>query len=105
MQRNPPGRSSPATPTLELGARGPRGEAGFLLRGALPEVVVWDIENEIVSNRRLQVTKSGWWVASSYFDTILDIVLRFFPSVLVRYPDTGEERIVYAEDPPAQKQG
>ena len=105
MEPNSPKRGFSATPVLELGARGPRGEAGFLLRGALPEVVVWDIENEIVSNRRLQVTKSGWWVASSYFDTILDIVLRFFPSVLVRYPDTGDERVVYADDGASQKQG
>ena len=92
-------------PTVELGARGPRGEAGFLLHGSLPEAVVWDLENEIVSNRRLQIEKEGWWVASSYFDTTLDIVLRFFPSVLVRYPDTGEERVVDAEDAPEKKQG
>ena len=105
MPPNRAGRAFSVTPTLELGARGPRGEAGFLLRGSLPEVVLWDIENEIVSNRRLRVTKVGWWIASSYFDTILDIVLRFFPSVLVRYPDTGDERVVYAEDPPSQKQG
>lgn len=105
MQPNPPKLAFSAMPILELGARGPRGEAGFILRGALPEAVLWDIENEIVSARRMQVTKSGWWVASSYFDTILDIVLRFFPSVLVRYPDTGDERVVHAEDTPSQKQG
>jgi hypothetical protein len=106
MQSKSPRRVFQATsPTLELGARGPRGEAGFLLRGALPEAVTWDIENEVVSNRRLQLGKDRWWVASSYFDTILDIVLRFFPSVLVRYPDTGEERVVHAEDPPASKHG
>lgn len=94
-----------APPRVELGARGPRGEAGFLLRGTLPEAVLWDIENEIVSNRRLRIGKSRWWVASSYFDTTLDIVLRFFPSVLIRYPDTGEERVVHAEDPPPPQQG
>ena len=91
-------RTSRATPTVELGARGPRGEAGFLVRGAVGEALVWDLENEIVSNRRLQLEdQDGWWVASSYFDTTLDIVLRFFPSVLVRYPDTGEEKVVHAD--------
>ena len=92
-------RTSRDTPTVELGARGPRGEAGFLVRGAVGEALVWDLENEIVSNRRLQLEEEeGWWVASSYFDTTLDIVLRFFPSVLVRYPDTGEEKLVHAKE-------
>ena len=90
-------------PVRRLHARGPRGESGFLVRGPFGEALVWDLENEIVSHRRLQLQKDeGWWVASSYFDTALDIVLRFFPSVLVRYPDTGEERVVHAE-PPAAK--
>jgi hypothetical protein len=105
MQRKSSEHFFRVTPTVDLGARGPRGEAGFMLRGDLPEVVLWDIENEIVSNRRLPMGKEGWWVASSYFDTLLDIVLRFFPSVLVRYPDTGEERVVHAEDPPARTHG
>jgi hypothetical protein len=91
-------------PIMELGARGPRGEAGFFLRGVLTEALLWDLENEVVSNRRLQLEGKKWWVASSYFDTILDIVLRAFPSVLVRYPDTGEERVVHAEDPGAKRQ-
>jgi hypothetical protein len=74
------------------------------VRGAVGEALVWDLENEIVSNRRLQLDEEeGWWVASSYFDTTLDIVLRFFPSVLVRYPDTGEEKVVHADPSPARK--
>lgn len=105
MQSNSSKRPTHAVPTLDLGARGPRGEAGFLLTGKLPEGVVWDLENEIVSNRRLHLGRRGWWVASSYFDTALDIVLRFFPSVLVRYPETGEERVVHADSPPARREG
>ena len=105
MQSKSSKRSSRATPTVELGARGPRGESGFLVRGSFGEALVWDLENEIVSHRRLQLQKDdGWWVASSYFDTTLDIVLRFFPSVLVRYPDTGEERVIHADDAPAGKE-
>jgi len=104
MQSKSSKRTSRATPTVELGARGPRGEAGFLVRGALSEALVWDLENEIASHRRLQLDdEDGWWVASSYFDTTLDIVLRFFPSVRVRYPDTGEERVVHADEPAAKK--
>ena len=104
MQSKSSKRTVRATPTVELGARGPRGEAGFLVRGALGEALVWDLENEIVSNRRLQLEhEEGWWVASSYFDTTLDIVLRFFPSILVRYPDTGEERVIHADEAPAKR--
>ena len=104
MQSKSSKRSPRATPTVELGARGPRGESGFLVRGPFGEALVWDLENEIVSNRRLQLQKGeGWWVASSYFDTTLDIVLRFFPSVLVRYPDTGEEKVVHADDFPPRE--
>jgi hypothetical protein len=104
MQRKSSKRPVRTRPTVELGARGPRGEAGFLLHGALPEAVEWDLENEIVSSRRFRLEKEGWWVASSYFDTTLDIALRFFPSVLVRYPE-GEERVVDADDAPEKKQG
>ena len=104
MQSKSSKRATRATPTVELGARGPRGEAGFLVRGVLSEALVWDLENEIVSNRRRRLEdEEGWWVASSYFDTTLDIVLRFFPSVLVRYPDTGEERLVHADDTAAKR--
>ena len=104
MQSRSSKRMSLATPTVELGARGPRGESGFLVRGELSEALVWDLENEIASHRRLQLDDDdGWWVASSYFDTTLDIVLRFFPSVLVRYPDTGEERVVHADEAVAKK--
>lgn len=90
-------KGRPEVPVFELGVRGPRGEAGFLIQAEFPEAVVWDIENEIVSARRAWLSSDeGWWVASSYFDTALDIVLRFFPSVLIRYPETGEERMLEA---------
>ena len=91
-------RRGPAEPpVLELGVRGPRGEAGFLIQAEFPEGLVWDLENEIVSSRRAWLSaEEGWWVASSYFDTALDIVLRFFPSVRIRYPETGEERLLRA---------
>ena len=84
-------------PVVELGVRGPRGEAGFLVQADFPEGLVWDLEHEIVSSRRSWLSaEEGWWIASSYFDTALDIILRFFPSVRVRYPDTGEERLLRA---------
>lgn len=90
-------RNAPEIPVVELGVRGPRGEAGFLIQSSFPEGLVWDLENEIVSARREWLSsQEGWWVASSYFDTAVDIVLRFFPSVRVRYPETGEERTLDA---------
>jgi hypothetical protein len=92
--------SDPEIPVLELGMRGPRGEAGFLLNGPPCEGLLWDLEHEVASSRRLWLSdEEGWWVACSYFDTVLDVVLRFFPSVIVRYPDTGEERVIEAEEP------
>lgn len=90
-------KKTPDSPVFELGVRGPRGEIGFLIQADFPEGLVWDLEHEIVSSRRAWLSADeGWWVASSYFDTALDIVLRFFPSVRVRYPDTGEERLLRA---------
>lgn len=91
-------------PVIELGARGPRGEGGFLLLAASSEKLSWDLEHEIVSARRARrAEQDGWWIASSYFDTAVDIVLRFFESVRVVYPESGETRVLYADDAPAQR--
>ncbi len=87
-------------PTLEVGVRGPRGAAGLRLQAPNAEAMVWDLENEIASARRFRLSnEEGWWIASSYFDTVLDIVLRFFPSVRILYSDTGEERVLHAAEP------
>lgn len=96
-----PGRREPA---IQLGARGPRGESGFLLLAASNEKLSWDLEHEIVSARRaVRAEQDGWWIASSYFDTAVDIVLRFFESVRIVYPESGETRVLYADDAPAQR--
>jgi hypothetical protein len=86
-----------AVPVVELGVRGPRGDVGFLLSASTAEAFVWDLEHEIVSSRRQwEGTKKGWWIASSYLDTTIDIALRFFPAIRVRDAETGEERVVEA---------
>ena len=103
---NEPVKSRPSRtdPIVQLGVRGPRGEAGFLLRAPTVEPLIWDLEHEIVSARRAwRIEDQGWWIASSYFDTAIDIVLRFFPTVRIRYPESGEERILYADEPPARR--
>lgn len=72
------------TPTIELGVRGPRGEAGFLLRAHGEEALAWDIEHEIVSARRcLAPDCDGWWVDASYLETVVEVTLRTFSSVLL----------------------
>lgn len=82
---------SPATPTLECGITGPRGEMGCLLRAPASETLVWDLESEIGSARRQwQEERGAWWVAASYLDTVVDIVLRSFSSVLVMDPHRGD---------------
>lgn len=76
------------TPTLEMGVAGPKGEKGLLLRAPAREELQWDLEAEVVSARCLWMQERGaWWIASSYFDTVVAVVLRSFPSVLV----LGEE--------------
>jgi hypothetical protein len=96
-------RTQSEAPVVELGERGPRGESGFLLRApTATEALVWDLENEIVSARRLWIPEQkAWWVAMSYFDTVLDVVLRSFPAVRVLYSETSEERLLLAEGGPA----
>jgi hypothetical protein len=81
------------TPTIEPGVRGPRGEDGFLLRAPLLEELVWDLEAEVVTTRRAWIDERGaWWIASSYRDTVVAVVLRTFPSVLVLGGD--EDRLL-----------
>ncbi|HUE96367.1 MAG TPA: hypothetical protein VMN39_06885 [Longimicrobiaceae bacterium] len=73
-----------ATPTIEQGVRGPRNEDGILLRAPGREELLWDLEAEVVSARRIWVEeRQAWWIAASYFDTVVGLVLRSFPSVLV----------------------
>lgn len=72
------------TPTIEMGVPGPRGEEGFLLRSRREEALQWDLEAEVVSTRRRWMEDlGGWWIDSSYLQTVLDITLRSFASVLV----------------------
>ena len=72
------------TPSLEQAVPGPRGEPGLLLRSPLDEALVWDLESEIASARRAWIPeKQAWWIATSYLETVVAIVLRTFPSVLV----------------------
>ena len=72
------------TPTIERGVPGPRSEQGIILKAPRSEELVWDLEAEIMSARRVWMDdRMGWWIAESYIDTVVVIVLRSFPSVLV----------------------
>jgi hypothetical protein len=56
----------------------------LLLRAPPSEALTWDLEMEIVSARRRWLDdRQAWWVAASYMDTVVTVVLRSFPSVLV----------------------
>jgi hypothetical protein len=82
-----------ATPSIEKGVRGPRDEFGILLRAPLREELVWDLEAEIGSARRAWLEeRQAWWIAGSYLDTVVRLVLRSFPSVLVLGED--EDRLL-----------
>ena len=82
-----------ATPSIERGVRGPRNEEGLLLRAPVREELVWDLEAEVVSARRFWLEeRQAWWIAASYFDTVVAVVLRSFPSVLVFGAD--EDRLL-----------
>jgi len=81
------------TPVIEQGVRGPRNEEGFLLRAPYTEELVWDLDVEVSSARRSWVPeRSAWWIASSYLDTVVAVVLRSHPSVLVL--GTDEDRLL-----------
>ncbi|MQA89104.1 MAG: hypothetical protein GEU90_02535 [Gemmatimonas sp.] len=77
-------RDASWTPTIEQDVQGSRGERGILLRAPASEALAWDLETEIVSTRcRWIEERQAWWIASSYFETVVSIVLRSFGSVLV----------------------
>lgn len=82
------------TPTIEMGVPGPRGEEGFLLRARRDEELLWDLENEIVSTRRRWMEEpGGWWVDSSYLQTVIDLTLRSFSSVLLLHGPGGDRLV------------
>jgi hypothetical protein len=81
------------TPTIEQGVSGPKGESGILLRAPISEELHWDLEMEVATARRYwSADRDGWWVAASYLQTVVGIVLRSFPSVLVLGPH--EDRLL-----------
>lgn len=64
-----------------------------MLRAPAREELQWDLEAEVVSARRAWLPDRGaWWIATSYFDTVVAVVLRSFPSVLVLGDD--EDRLL-----------
>ncbi|MEX2583470.1 MAG: hypothetical protein WD766_09350 [Gemmatimonadota bacterium] len=72
------------TPTIEVGVPGPRKDEGLLLRAPSSEELAWDLGAEIVSARLIWMEdRQAWWIAASYLETVVSIVLRSFPSVLV----------------------
>lgn len=76
------------TPSIEERVPGPRGELGILLKTPPSEELAWDLEMEIVSARRVWLEKpQAWWIATAYLQTVIALVLRTFPSVLI----VGEE--------------
>ena len=88
------------TPTIEKGVRGPRSEEGIFLRAPRREELLWDLEAEVVTERRIwHEERQGWWIASSYLQTVVTLVLRSFPSVLVL--DVDEDRLLSRDGQPA----
>lgn len=72
------------TPSIECGVAGRNNEQGMLLRAPRSEELEWDLEAEIASARcRYLEDRQAWWIAAPYFQTVLTIVLRSFPSVMV----------------------
>jgi hypothetical protein len=76
------------TPTIETGVRGRRGEDGVLVKVPWSEELVWDLEMEVAAARREWLPdRQAWWIAASYLRTVIGIVLRAYPSVLLLGPD------------------
>jgi hypothetical protein len=85
------------TPVIECRIAGPYQQQGFLLRAPRVETLVWDLENEVVSFRRSwHEERSAWWIAASYLEPVIRIVLRSFPSVLVMHG--GDDDRLYSRD-------
>jgi hypothetical protein len=81
------------TPTIEEGVQGPRQENGLLLKAPRVETLLWDLEMEVAAARRLWMPeRDGWWIAASYLQTVIAVVLRSFPSVLLIGAD--EDRLL-----------
>jgi hypothetical protein len=90
-------RENAITPTIEFGVPGPHQQQGFILRATRLETLVWDLENEVASTSRIWRDEHGaWWMAASYFDSVIQIVLRSFSSVLVM--NHGEHDRLYSRD-------
>ena len=90
----------PFTPTLQSGVPGPKGQPGYLLRAPEQESLAWDLENEIATTGHLWLEElGGWWVAASYFETLVDLILRTFPSVLVLDPVGGDRLLSRGSQP------
>lgn len=91
------------TPSIELTVFGRAGERGLLLRAPSNETLEWDLEAEIVSARRRWLEdRQAWWIAAAYFETVVAIVLRSFPSVMVF--DEAEDQLL-SRDGHAARQG
>lgn len=72
------------TPVIECGVIGPHQQPGFLLRAPRLESLVWDLTSEIATTRQMwDDERDAWWIAASYLETAVRVVLRSFPSVLV----------------------
>ena len=90
------------TPSIEMGVPGLRGERGLLLRAPRCEALEWDLEAEIASARCIWLEdRRGWWIAAAYQHTVVAIVLRSFPSVMVF--DETEDRLLSRDGQAAQQ--
>lgn len=84
---------------MECDVLGPRGETGCLLRAPSNEKLAWDLENEVVSARREWLEEEGgWWVAGSYRDTVINLVLRTFAEVLIVDREAGNRIVSRTDD-------
>ena len=90
------------TPSIELGVNGRNGERGLLLRAPRSETLEWDLEAEIVSARRIWLEdRQAWWIAAPYHQTVIAIVLRSFPSVMVF--DEAQDQLLSRDGHAAQQ--
>lgn len=89
---------STRTPIIEPGVPGPRDDDGFLLRAPRSEELTWDLEAEVLSARREWIEEhQAWWIASSYLESVIGIVLRSFPTLRIR--GGGQDRLISRDRP------